>query len=538
MGFFTKILSLFKRDVSVSSETIDSQEKPETVISNGSDADSTSNESEHINGSSPITEKERGADLTQTKKGISSEGDTPHKELDSNLPSNPSLPGSGFVPTDPSTDESYIDKIRREEEERKKREWLEFLRTKRAKRKKELEEELAIINKHLTYIQDRIQTIKEEKKSLVKKDGPNLNISSYNFTPLPTNQFIGRGFERIVSMHELLQQRIEEERRRIEEAERTTLVNIERAREAIQNRDLDGAKECLDIISKQTAFIENKDINVAIKDVVFAITELSNLLEAEKREQEELRRKAEALAAQQRAEALERQRQEEEARKLREEEARKERAMKYEEELRQKAKAQQDEMTRLNELSSSLKPDARDIVKFLRDNGIYYLYHFTEASNLPLIKSRKGLYSWSYLLSHSMKIPSPGGNDTSRGLDRDKGLEDFVRLSFCKSHPMAYRIHKESEGRANLVLLKIKIDVSMFESTLFSNINATDKRAIIGSDKDFLEENLDFEAISLDWCWGSDPRHKPRQAEVMVKTFIPSKYIVNLDNPDIMTFNN
>jgi hypothetical protein len=137
-----------------------------------------------------------------------------------------------------------------------------------------------------------------------------------------------------------------------------------------------------------------------------------------------------------------------------------------------------------------------------------------------------------------MKIPSPGGNDTSRGLDRDKGLEDYVRLSLCKSHPMAYRIHQESEGRANLVLLKIKLDVTMFESTRFSNVNATDKRAKIGSDLEFIEENLDFEAIALDWCWGSDPRHKLRQAEVMVKTFIPSKYIINLDNPGTMTFSN
>ena len=139
-------------------------------------------------------------------------------------------------------------------------------------------------------------------------------------------------------MRELLQQRIEEERRKIEEAEKTALINIEGAREAINNRNLDRAKECLDILSKQTAFIENKDINVAIKDVVFAITELFNQLEAEKREKEEQRRKQEALAAQQRAEALERQRQEEEARKLREQEERKERARKFEEELREKEK--------------------------------------------------------------------------------------------------------------------------------------------------------------------------------------------------------
>lgn len=536
MGFFSKILSLFKRDLPVSSDSNESQEEQDAIVSHNPRAEqSTVDSQSHTSDSSyPYTQPSSAPDIRDN----SSESDKTHPVA---FPTPPvTLPKEGEHNVTPVSEEteSYIDRIRREEEERKKREWLEFLKTKRAKRKKELEEELAVIEKQLEYIQNRIQTIREEKKSIVKKDAPNLLIAPYNFTPQPANQFLGRGFERIITMRELLQQRIEEERRRIEEAERTALVNIQEAKDAIQNRNLERARECLDIISKQTAFIEDKDINAAIKDVVFAITELSNQLEAEKREQEEQRRKAEALAAQQRAEALERQRQEEEARKLREEEEKKERAKKYEQELREKAKAQQEELTRLNGLSSSLKSDASEIVKFLRDNGIYYLYHFTEASNLPLIKSRKGLYSWSYLLSHDMKIPSPGGNDTSRGLDRDKGLEDYVRLSLCKSHPMAYRIHQETEGRANLVLLKIKIDVTMFESTRFSNVNATDKRAKIGTDKEFLEENLDFEAIGLDWCWGSDPRHKTRQAEVMVKTFIPIQYIVNLDNPEKMTFNN
>lgn len=537
MGFLSKIFSWLKRDVTVPSDSDFNQEEQNPVVSNEGNVIHASTKTQ-----SDVEPHVKEDDLINNPRpangGYVSEDSSSQPNGEVSTPVTP--PQQGIVTPAPgeSVEESYIDRIRREEEERKRREWLEFLKTKRAKRRKELEEELVVIEKQLTYIQTRIQTIKDEKKSIVKKDAPNLNIAPYIFTPQPANQFLGRGFERIITMRELLQQRIEEERRRIEEAERTALINIEGAKEAIQNRNLERARECLDILSKQTAFIENKDITAAIKEVVFAITELSNQLEAERREQEEQRRKAEALAAQQRAEALERKRQEEEARKLKEEEEKRERAKKYEQELREKEKAQQDEINRLNGLSSTLKSDASEIVKFLRNNGIYYLYHFTEASNIPLIKSRKGLYSWSYLLSHSMKIPSPGGNDTSRGLDRDKGLEDYVRLSLCKSHPMAYRIHQETEGRANLVLLKIKIDVAMFEGTLFSNVNATDKRAKIGSDKDFLEENLDFEAIGLDWCWGSDPRHKKRQAEVMVKTFIPLQYIVNIDNPETLTFNN
>ena len=532
MGFLRKIVSFFMRDTSNNSEPEEVLNSQDVPVNPSSEEQGKQSQTQHIGESDNTDVTDQPVDLPLSDSS----------DVANITPNSPSIPLSEQPQKEHESsqqqEESYIDRIRREEEERKKREWLEFLKTKRAKRRKELEEQLIFIDKQLTFIQDRIIAIKDEKKLIVKKDAPDLSVKEEAYNSKATNLFESKDLEAITSMRELLQQRIEEERRKIKEAEKTALINIECARDAINSRNLDRAKECLDVISKQTAFIENKGIKAAIKDVVFAITELSNQLEAEKREKEELRRKQEAIAAQQRAEALERRRQEEEARKLREQEERKERVRKYEEELRKKEKAQQKEINRLNSLSSTLKSDAQEIVNFLHKNGIYYLYHFTEASNLPLIKSRRGLYSWSYLLSHDMKIPSPGGNDTSRGLDRDKGLEDYVRLSLCKSHPMAYRIHQESEGRANLVLLKIKLDVTMFESTRFSNVNATDKRAKIGSDFEFVEDNIDFEAIALDWCWASDPRHKLRQAEVMVKTFIPSKYIINLDNPEIMTFNN
>lgn len=524
MFIFRKIVSFFKRDAPVFFEPDEVQNNKDVPINQPAEESEKQLECPHVEDSDkPIV-------LTSTE-------DT---SVIMSTPNSHRGPLAEHQQSDDesSQQESYIDRIRREEEERKKREWLEFLKTKRAKRRKELEEQLTLIDRQLAFIQDRIIVIKDEKRSIVTKDAPDLSVKeeSYSFTPV--NLFECKDLETIPSMRELHQQRIEEERQIIEVAEKTARINIEGAMEAINNRNLARAKECLAIISKQIAFIENKDINTAITDVVLAITELSNQLEAEKREKEELRRKQEALAAQQRAKAKERQRQKEEARKLREQEERRERGRKFEEELRKKAKAQHQEISSLNGLSSTLKSDAQEIVQFLLNNGIRYLYHFTEESNLPLIKSRKGLYSWSYLVSHNMKIPSPGGNDMSRRLDWDKGLEDYVRLSLCKSHPMAFRIYQESEGRANLVLLRIKLDVTMFESTRFSNVNATDNRAKTGTDLEFIQDNLDFEAIALDWCWGRDPRHKTRQAEVLVKTFIPSRFIVNLDHPEKMTFNN
>ena len=285
MGFFRKIVSFFMRDTSNSSEPEEVLKDRDVPINPSSEEQGKQSKNSRIVESDystvtdqpvdlPLSDSSGAANITPSPQNIPLL-EQPQKENESSQ----------------QQEESYLNRIRREEEERKKREWLEFLKTKRAKRRKELEEQLILIDKQLTFIQDRIIAIKDEKKLIVKKDAPDLSVKeeAYNFKA--TNLFESKDFEAITSMRELLQQRIEEERRKIEEAEKTALINIECARDAINIRNLDRAKECLDVISKQTTFIENKDINAAIKEVVFAITELSNQLEAEKREKEELRRK-------------------------------------------------------------------------------------------------------------------------------------------------------------------------------------------------------------------------------------------------------
>ena len=108
-------------------------------------------------------------------------------------------------------------------------------------------------------------------------------------------------------------------------------------------------------------------------------------------------------------------------------------------------------------------------------------------------------------------------------------LEDYVRLSFCKDHPMAFRL--KTEG-ANLVLLKIKIDVAMLRETLFSDINATDKNGctiFMHACKDL--KKVDLNATKQTFVSKDSPIFKSHQAEILVKTHIPLEYITNLDNP-------
>jgi hypothetical protein len=111
-------------------------------------------------------------------------------------------------------------------------------------------------------------------------------------------------------------------------------------------------------------------------------------------------------------------------------------------------------------------------------------------------------------------------------LDKDKRLADYVRLSFCPSHPMAYRLEQEGE---DIVVLEIATDVAVFAETKFSNMNAADSLSYCAKGYAGLKE-VDIEATKQQYLTNTDPLFKYMQAEVLVKTHIPAKYILNLDD--------
>lgn len=189
-------------------------------------------------------------------------------------------------------------------------------------------------------------------------------------------------------------------------------------------------------------------------------------------------------------------------------------------------KEKEAEKNRIKSLSSLKKVDAVSIRELLLRNGIKCFYHFTDRANIESIRRNGGLYSWHYLKSHGIQIPNQGGTPFSEELDKHYGLQDYVRLSFCKSHPMAYR--KMQEG-ANIVVLRISLDVATFRHTMFSDMNATDKLHSQGGDLAALQK-IRFAATQREYVRRDDADFKYLQAEVMVKTFIPLQYIENINN--------
>lgn len=135
----------------------------------------------------------------------------------------------------------------------------------------------------------------------------------------------------------------------------------------------------------------------------------------------------------------------------------------------------------------------------------HFLYHFTDPRNIPSIK-KYGLLSW-YELNKKNIYHIPASNSLSRNLDIRRNLQDYVRLSLNKNHPMFARAINEGRVK-NLVWLKIDPIVMNFPDTLFSNDNATSNRAVINNNKD------------------TALKSKSSQAEVLVKKRIDPKYII------------
>jgi hypothetical protein len=110
-----------------------------------------------------------------------------------------------------------------------------------------------------------------------------------------------------------------------------------------------------------------------------------------------------------------------------------------------------------------------------------YLYHFTDWKNLQSIEDH-GLLCRPLLDSKGIRY-WPSSNADSRRLDVSRNLHHYVRLCTGRYHPMASACLYQ--GRIQRIAwLRIDPQVVYWRSTLFSDDNATARRATIGHDPD------------------------------------------------------
>jgi len=174
------------------------------------------------------------------------------------------------------------------------------------------------------------------------------------------------------------------------------------------------------------------------------------------------------------------------------------------------------------------KSNQDSYIDVLLDNGVRKFHHFTDRSNLASIKKQGGLYSWHYLDKNGILIPMPAADQLSKMLDARHGLENFVRISVCRNHPMMHRA-KNERRISDPVILEIDPVVVSWYDTLFSDRNATSNEHLRGGSLDDLKR-IHFETCLKVNHFKLEEDEKPfYQAEILVWEFIPSKYILNLD---------
>jgi len=171
-----------------------------------------------------------------------------------------------------------------------------------------------------------------------------------------------------------------------------------------------------------------------------------------------------------------------------------------------------------------LKPDWKAIRQIAEANSIKCLYHFTDSSNLESIRQYRGLFSWVRLAQLGIQVSRPGGGELSRQLDAYKGLGDYVRLCFNPNQPMKAVAIKE--GRLiQPVDLKIDLEILYWQETQFTDQNATANSMRRGNTAEH------FKTIRFDLMkrrWQNEEEKALFQAEVLVKSSLPIKYIRNI----------
>ena len=180
--------------------------------------------------------------------------------------------------------------------------------------------------------------------------------------------------------------------------------------------------------------------------------------------------------------------------------------------------------------SPTYKSNKDEIRKYLLANGIQFLYHFTEKQKIQSIIKYGGLFSYKRAFDESIAMPVREDMALTRDIDAKLGLEDYVRTSFCPRLPKIKE--RQAEG-AELVLLKIDLDVALFEATLYADMEATQPDMKYGADFDDLKK-VNLSATQKEVSQPEDNDYWQRQAEVLIKGFIPVKYIININSPEIL----
>lgn len=172
----------------------------------------------------------------------------------------------------------------------------------------------------------------------------------------------------------------------------------------------------------------------------------------------------------------------------------------------------------------------KDFEEFKQILGKYHIskfYHFTDRDNIESIIKNGGLFSYGDCVRRGIRINRPGGSELSHELDYNQNLQDYVRISICKKHPMMFTaIH--DERIVNPVILEIDTDVLFIEGNIFSDKNAARNDSNKGTSFDDFNRIHFNTVIQRSQFDVEEDEQEYYQAEILVPHHIPLHYILNI----------
>lgn len=165
-----------------------------------------------------------------------------------------------------------------------------------------------------------------------------------------------------------------------------------------------------------------------------------------------------------------------------------------------------------------------------------HIYHFTDNSNIPLIRSKNGILSKELLRDIGLlgSLPKPGGNTVSRLLDEKKGIFNYVSLCLTRNHPMGYKC-KHDGRHPKQKYLAIEPNVLKLPGVLLAlGVANADDTEILPLDKGL--DKADFELVyNYIKCGGAEFHTRMSSAEkleVLVPNSVPARYIKRIREPN------
>ena len=160
------------------------------------------------------------------------------------------------------------------------------------------------------------------------------------------------------------------------------------------------------------------------------------------------------------------------------------------------------------------------------------LYHFTDTRNLPLIRQRKGLFPIAVLRANGWTVPAPGGNDWSQDADSMFGMDKYIHLCFCNSHPMEY-LARQSGRIQTSIFLEIDPTVIRQDGVLFTN-GVSNKSGMVPDSIEQARSWVDFQVICTRMDWKipeiRERRTNAEKCEILVPKGIALQWIRNMPN--------